>query len=277
MAIDHDFNARVDVGEVEHVASADGTSIAFRRVGRGPRLIAIHGGLGTWRSWLAVARHLSDRYESVLVERRGRGDSPDSNAPYALAHEVEDITAVHNRVGPVKAVVGHSFGGLVALELARQVDVDTLLVYEPPAGGGGLIPAAALAGIEDHLTQGNATGALTLGISELHTAGLVRAEARPANASWPRGLLELAPTIARELRAVSELETSLDRYATITAPVLVLVGTASPTRQQQLCAQLADALPDARLTPLPNQGHVAHTQAPDAVATAIARFLGPYQ
>ena len=90
-----------------------------------------------------------------------------------------------------------------------------------------VIPAAVLARIEAHLAEGDPAGALTIGIRQLDVAGLVRADRLPSGASWSRGLLELAPTIARELRVVDGLGTAVDRYATITAPVLVLLGTVS--------------------------------------------------
>lgn len=268
-----DVRRRTGVGEAERVLSADGTSIAYRRLGRGPRVLAVHGGLGTWRSWLAVARRLADRYELVLVERRGRGDSPDGGASYALAREVEDLAAVCDRVGSVRAVVGHSFGATVALELAREAQIGSLVVYEPAAGAGGRIPGAVLARIETLLARGDAEGALAVTTTHLDVAGLVRAGRRSPDAPWPRGLVELAPTLARELRAVDVLGPEVHRYAQISSPALVLAGAASPAPARQLCARLADILPEGRLATLAGHGHMAHLQVPDDTAAAIAAFI----
>jgi pimeloyl-ACP methyl ester carboxylesterase len=56
---------------LEHVVSQDGTAIAFRRVGTGPPVVVMRGALGTSLSWLAVAERLADRFEFLLVDRRG--------------------------------------------------------------------------------------------------------------------------------------------------------------------------------------------------------------
>lgn len=69
----------------EFVTSRDGTRIAYRRVGGGPPVVALHGALGSWRSWLAVAERLAARFQFVLVDRRGRGDSEEGASPHTLA------------------------------------------------------------------------------------------------------------------------------------------------------------------------------------------------
>ena len=47
----------------EHVRSADGVRIAYQRLGAGPPVVAVHGGLGTWRSWHTGA---SDKVAAAL-------------------------------------------------------------------------------------------------------------------------------------------------------------------------------------------------------------------
>ena len=46
--------------EARLVTSRDGTRIAYRRLGTGPALVALHGALGSWQSWLSVAERLAD-------------------------------------------------------------------------------------------------------------------------------------------------------------------------------------------------------------------------
>ena len=119
---------------IEHVTSADGTTIAFRRIGHGPPVVVLHGALGTSLSWLAVAQRLADRFQFLLVDRRGRGGSDDGTAPHTLDKEVDDARAVLALAGPRTSVIGHSFGGAVALELARTAPpsaIRRLILYEP--------------------------------------------------------------------------------------------------------------------------------------------------
>src|SRR5712692_2003132 len=65
------------------------------------------------------------------LDRRGRGASGDATA-YALERECEDIAAVIDAIGGAVHVLGHSFGGLCALEAALLTPhLGRLILYEP--------------------------------------------------------------------------------------------------------------------------------------------------
>ena len=66
------------------------------------------------------------------MDRRGHGES-EAGSNYSLRKEAEDIGAVVNsRSGPV-FVLGHSIGGVFALEAAFLTDkISKLVLYEPP-------------------------------------------------------------------------------------------------------------------------------------------------
>jgi pimeloyl-ACP methyl ester carboxylesterase len=257
----------------EYVTSTDGVPIAFHRVGSGPPVVAVHGGLGTWRSWARVADLLADRFEFLLVERRGRGDSGDATE-HSLEHEVDDVRAVLDRAGAGAALVGHSYGGALALEAARtasQGAVTAIAVYEPAVGVGNLISRAEIDRCDELVALGDLDAALAHGLAQLDTAGLVAMAPLPPRSHRPPALLALTPTIPRELRAVAQL--GAERYAQVTPATQVLIGTHSPPPQRDACERLAAALPDASVARLEGLGHVAHTAAPDAVATALGPFL----
>jgi pimeloyl-ACP methyl ester carboxylesterase len=264
--------------ETRRVTSPDGTPIAYRRVGTGPPVVVLHGGLGSWQSWLAVAERLADRFELFLLDRRGRGASGDGTPPHALAREIEDAQAVLGVAGSGAALIGHSYGGAVALETARVADpeqIGRLVLYEPAVRVGGLIPAEEIDRLEWHVAQGLDRDALALGIDLLDAAGLVRADGTRATAApgAPDELARLAATLPRELRAVAGLGDDLTGHATIAVPTLLLVGASSPPRQQSLCAALANALPEVEVARLHGQGHVAHNGDPDQVARVVGSFL----
>jgi pimeloyl-ACP methyl ester carboxylesterase len=264
----------VSAAALEHVRSADGTRIAFRRIGAGPRIVVLHGALGTSLSWLAVARRLADRFELLLVDRRGRGGSGDGAPPHALGKEVDDARAVLSIAGPGASVVGHSFGGAVALELARRAEpgaIRRLMLYEPGVHVAGLIPAEQIDRIERLVGENRLEEALTAGTEHLAAAGLVRSDG-PIAGRRPE-FLALARTFPRELRAVDALGSDLSRYADVDFPTLLLVGGASPNRQQRNCAALARALPRVRVERLDRLGHVAHNAAPGRVADLTRAFL----
>jgi pimeloyl-ACP methyl ester carboxylesterase len=260
-------------GAVELLTSDDETPIAVRRLGTGPPVVAIHGGLGTWRSWLPVAERLTDRFEVFLYDRRGRGASGEAPGPHTIELEVADARAVVGAAGADAFVMGHSFGGAIALELARTgVPVGPLVVYEPPAAIGHLLAPGDLAALAaaDHPDE-----ILDHGIELLDRAGLVRGGGPARLPSQARTAARtLAPTVAREIAAAASLGSDPGRYADVQQATLVLAGHGSPEPQRAACRQLAHALPHGRLAWLEGHAHVAHTTAPDLVAQQIGGFLG---
>jgi len=262
----------------EYVRSADGTRIAYRRLGAGQPIVAVHGGLGSSRSWEPVARLLADRHEVFLVDRRGRGDSDDGDDPHRLAHEIDDVRAVLDVAGAGATLLGHSFGGTLTLELATLASVEeigALVVYEPAVGVGGLISDEQLRQLRRHLADGVPERAVALSMRLLDDVGLVVADGplsklriKPSPA-----FRRLAATVPREISAVAALHPDPARYAAIDVPVLVLVGERSPEQARRNNEALAAAIPDATVAMLERQGHVAHTAAPELVAAEIDRFL----
>ncbi|HEY8482892.1 MAG TPA: hypothetical protein VIL71_24005 [Spirillospora sp.] len=75
-----------------HVTSADGTRIAFDRLGHGPALVVIGGMFCARPATRELAALLADRFTVVNYDRRGRGASGDT-PPYAVEREIEDLTA----------------------------------------------------------------------------------------------------------------------------------------------------------------------------------------
>ena len=77
------------------VQSADGTTIAFDQLGKGPSLILVDGALGQRAMDSATAQLaplLAEYFTVFHYDRRGRGDSTDTQ-PYAVAREIEDVDA----------------------------------------------------------------------------------------------------------------------------------------------------------------------------------------
>ena len=114
------------------VTSDDGTSIAFERFGEGPPVILV-GGASTDRAMTRpLARELAGSFTVINYDRRGRGDSGDTQ-PYAVEREVEDIGVLITEVGEPASLYGHSSGAVLALHAAaRGLPVTGLAMYEPP-------------------------------------------------------------------------------------------------------------------------------------------------
>ena len=109
--------------------------IACEASGDGPPVVLVHGaGSARW-SFDLLRPHLEPSFTVIAIDRRGRGDSSDGEG-YELEREFEDVAAVVRDAGEGAALVGHSYGGLVAAGAARLLDgLERLVLYEPPMGG----------------------------------------------------------------------------------------------------------------------------------------------
>jgi Alpha/beta hydrolase family len=100
------------------VVSKDGTLVAVECAGAGPTLLIVHGGIGNRTRWTPMFPLLASHFTVCAMDRRGHGlsgDSPD----YSLQKEAEDVASVvDSRPGAV-FVLGHSYGGVAALEWRR--------------------------------------------------------------------------------------------------------------------------------------------------------------
>ena len=103
------------------VVSKDGTPIAVWRSGEGAPLVLIHGAAADHNRWAPVLPALEERFTVLAVDRRGRGQSGDAT-DYALEREYEDVVAVVESAGEGVSVLGHSYGGICALEAALLTD-----------------------------------------------------------------------------------------------------------------------------------------------------------
>jgi hypothetical protein len=82
------------------VVSADGTRIGYRRLGRGPSVILLHGGVNASQHMVKLGRALADAFTVYLPDRRGRGMSGAFGAAYGIQREDEDLAAVSSTPPP---------------------------------------------------------------------------------------------------------------------------------------------------------------------------------
>jgi pimeloyl-ACP methyl ester carboxylesterase len=129
--------------ETSHaVVSKDGTTIAYLSVGTGPAVLVIPGVLSIATDYSTFARAMSRHFAVHTIERRGRGHSGPQGDDYSIVKECEDVMAVQAATGAA-LMVGHSYGGLVALEVARNNErFRKIAVYEPGVSVDGSMPTA---------------------------------------------------------------------------------------------------------------------------------------
>jgi pimeloyl-ACP methyl ester carboxylesterase len=282
------------VDTTHSVTSFDGTTIGYRRVGRGPGLVMLHGSMESSSSHLQLAQELADVATVYLPDRRGRGLSGAYRAGDGLAEEVQDVQALMAATG-ARHLFGVSSGGVICLQTALTTPgVDKVAVFEPAMIVDGSISSKPFARVDRELAEGRVSAALV--------TGMLAAQMGPAVFRFvPRPVLEklttmamnsedkkasagdvtmrmLAPNLHYDLRIVVETEGKLDDFAAITAKVLLLGGSKSPAYLRTALDALEKVLPHSERHEFAGLGHGASGNAdrrgePALVAAELRDFL----
>jgi pimeloyl-ACP methyl ester carboxylesterase len=260
------------------IASPDGAPVAVFTTGEGPPVVLVHGASADHTTFRVVGPMLVTRFTVHAMDRRGRGGSGDVE-PYAVTREFEDVAAVADAIArdadaPV-AVVGHSFGGRVALGGAlRTAAIRAVVCYEgaPPAAEEPYQPAGAEERVRERLAAGDPDDALATFLREIvgmTEEDLARYRADPV---WPRRAAA-AHTIVRELDAEASPEASLDALGSVRQPVLQILGGASRPAFRHATEALDARLTNGRVVVIDGAKHAAHHTHPDRFVDAVEAFL----
>jgi pimeloyl-ACP methyl ester carboxylesterase len=259
-------------GAVSHAFTApSGTRIGYDAYGEGPPLALIHGGFSDHRTnWTFVKPLLEPHFSVHALARRGRG-ATDATVGHSLEDEVEDAVALIRRIGTPVFLLGHSYGAHVALGAATKVPnlVRKLVLYEAPWPH--LLGAAAMASLEALFRAGDWDGFATMFFADVLAVPADILQALRSTDDWA-AILHDAPASLGDLRAVSRLDFEPERYRSLSMPVLLQVGSDSPSNFYVTDALVA-VLPNASVGGLEGQAHEGMTTAPEQYVDAIRRFL----
>jgi pimeloyl-ACP methyl ester carboxylesterase len=110
--------------------------IDYDECGDGPTVVLVPGSCSTAAAWRPIVSHWENRFRCVTTSLLGYGGTAERRTPVDtdIAREAEILEAVIRRAGAPVHLVGHSFGGLVALAVAlrNQVSLLSLLIIEAP-------------------------------------------------------------------------------------------------------------------------------------------------
>ncbi len=249
--------------------------------GQGPRLLAINGTGGDLRrSPNILDLPFTQRFETVSYDQRGLGQTSKPDRPYTMADYAEDAAALLDVLGWESCMVlGYSFGGMVAQELALRYPhrVERLILACTSSGGAGgsSYPLHELAGLspEEHAIR-------ILEISDVR----LNAAWREANPERLRALVEqrlaeanqFADEPGRAMGARRQLEAraqhdTYDRLPQLTMPVFVCGGRYDGLAKPECLEALAARIPNARLEFFEG-GHL-FTQQDKRAAERMEAFL----
>jgi pimeloyl-ACP methyl ester carboxylesterase len=213
------------------------------------------------------------------IDRRGRCASGDAPG-YRLEREFEDVAAVVEAVaagaGELVDVYGHSHGGVVAFGAATlSPHIRKLFLYEGwpvPDPSVYALPIHVAKRMDDLLARGDRDGVvetLFRSMEEISDEDMASLRSAP---SWP-GRVAAAHTVTREISGETEARLTTQQAATITVPVLLIVGQDSKDPAKGQVGAVQAALPSARLLELTGQQHIADILDPKTFATHLLEFL----
>ncbi len=235
------------------LATDDGIELHVEEMGTGSPVIMLHGLLvGNMSTWyMTAAPEVARRHRVILFDLRGHGLSERAARGYDLARMTSDLESVVLRLTdqPVM-LVGHSYGGLVALTFAlrRPERVRKLALVEAP------LPPSSLAELEAFLAADPA-GMLDALPAHLRSAAGDGRRRGTRFADTIRFLArESSDAVLRELRC----------------PLLAIYGTQSSCRS--VGTRLARLVPGASLVELAG-GHFLPLDAPRELTQELARFI----
>lgn len=259
----------------ETVTSADGTTLAAERAGEGPPVILIGGAFNDRSTVAGLAAVLSADFTAVTYDRRGRGDSGDTDS-YTAEREIEDLAAVISYAGGPARVFGHSSGAVLALEAAaRGLPITKVAAYEPTYVIEGTRPRPGddLADrIRARLDKGDRDGAVALFQAEaVCLPGEVIDGMRGSPMwGWFTGLAHTLPYDV--ILCGPGMRLPAGRLAGITVPVLAIGGGASPPWLPAAARAAADAVPGGRYVTLDGQDHGV-LQQPEALRPLLTSYF----
>lgn len=249
--------------------------------GTGPNLLFIPGSFSTHAAWRPMQKWLQPGYRTIgtslsgyggTVETRTRGD-------FAMRHELRIIEDAARRAGGPVHLIGHSFGGTVAIAaaLARTIDVASLSLFEAN-------PLALLDGSSaQHLYRD------VLGLSHAFRSAVDAGEADAAALIidyWGGpGTFAAMPDAVRDYcrktvavnaidwLTVFSFEAALDDYAALDIPVLLVRGELANPAMVEMTGMLRRILPRARSAVVEGAGHFLITTHAQKCAALLERFL----
>ncbi|MFJ2574533.1 alpha/beta fold hydrolase [Streptomyces halstedii] len=238
--------------------------------GDGPVLVLLHSGVCDRRMWDAQWPALIDGgYRPVRCDLRGFGETPAPDRPHS---DAEDVLALLDGLGIARAaVVGSSYGGQVALEIAaRWPDRVSAMVLLCPALPGHE-PSAELRALGEREEALLETGDI-VGATEL----MVDTWLGPDAAESAREAVRQMQRHAFEVQLAAEEFEPDEAVADLTAVqalCLVLSGAHDLADFRQIAGRLPHLLANADHVELPWAGHLPSMERPSAVTDLLIGFL----
>jgi len=255
----------------------------FREAGTGEGVVCLHSNASASAQWRPLMERLAPSFHVLAPDSLGAGRSPawPKATTVGLSDEVALLEPVFARAGTPFSLVGHSYGGAVALiaALADPGRVKALALYEPTlfclleeeapgqAAANGIREAAADAAAA--IDRGDPSAAAERFIDYWMGAGSWAAMPPSRQAVVAASM----SNISGWAQALFSDRTRLDAFRRLDMPVLYMVGAGSPPSSIGVARLLTRNLPNVTVVEFAELGHMGPVTHPEPVNDAIALFL----
>ncbi|MGE0152889.1 MAG: alpha/beta fold hydrolase [Reyranellaceae bacterium] len=256
--------------------------VDYDECGQGPTIVFLPGSCSTGAAWRPVIAALNGRFRCVTTSLLGYGGTQErrSASDPSMAHELDVAELVIRKAGGPVHLVGHSFGGLVALAVAlrHRVPLASLAVLEAPlvellGGNGEHLHYAAFRRMTDgyfaDFAGGNAAAIGTM-IDFYGGDGTF--------AAWPPRVrayaMETTAVNIRDWQSIYRFPLATAALAAVEIPTLVAWGGASHPAVRRANALLGESLPRAVVAPLDGAAHFMISTHAEQVGHLIAAHIG---
>jgi 3-oxoadipate enol-lactonase len=250
--------------------------LAVDHLGSGDLVVFLHGIGGNKRNWHPNLAAFAAHWHAVAWDARGYGESDDYAGTLDFLDYTRDLVRVLDFFGAHKAhVVGLSMGGRIALDFAA-LHPDRLLTLTLCDTHRGFA----------HFSEEKKQEFVRLRREPLEQGGTPKDIAVPVARSLcsprakPGAFEQLVDSLSRLhkesylkcIEASVRAETH-GRLEDIRVPTHVIVGSDDTLTTPEMCREIAEAIPGARLTVIPAAGHLVNIEQPDAFNRAAVGFI----
>ncbi|NIR28488.1 MAG: alpha/beta hydrolase [Gammaproteobacteria bacterium] len=262
----------------------NGTRITYSDAGTGDPVVLIHCSSASGTEWSSLCELLTGDFRRVVPDQWscGASDPWHGRTTFTLAEEAAPILAIIDRIGMPVHLVGHSYGGGVALRVARERPdmIRSLSLVEPSAfhvlrRGGARERrlfreiARVAETVARAVTSGDYWGGMGRFVDYWNGEGAWNAMAHDARIKLSQRLGK----VALDFQALFEEPADLADYAALTPPTLIVCGQRSPGPSRRIVEMLADTMPQARVERIAGAGHMSPLTHRDQVNAAIGNHL----
>jgi len=252
----------------------NGISLNYEEKGQGEPVVLLHGLGSNLTAWAEQMAALATRYRAIALDLRGHGESDKPVGDYHLPVLSHDLYRFLRTLGIAEAViVGQSLGGMVAQRFAldhgdmvRALVISDSAARLPDAPRAEMLERARLAE-----TEGMA-GVLDLAVATALSPAFVASHPDFVAAFRARTLANDAAVHAAGARLVASVN-CVEELPLLSCPTLVLVGDQDVLTPPEAAREMVKSMPAASLVVLPNAGHAAYLEQPEAYNRAVLDFL----